>query len=105
MAEENEDMFQKIGVDVSNDKIKIDLTKTKDFFNSLNNTLQEKSQTIQKDISEGKIDLGENVGIEVDNEHIDIDLAKIKNFIEDFGKKIESFLDEIDKTVDEIGKK
>jgi len=86
MAEKNKDLFQKIGVDISNDKINIDLTKTKDFLNSLHNTLEEKAQIIQKDISEGKIDLGEN-------------------FIEDFGKKIENFIGEIDKTADNIVKK
>jgi len=105
MAKKNKDLFQKIGVDISKDKINIDLTKTKDFLNSLHNTLEEKAQTIQKDISEGKIDLGENVGIKVDNEHIDIDLGKMKSFIEDFGKKIENFIGEIDKTADNIVKK
>ena len=105
MAENNEDLFQKIGVDISNEKINIDLTKTKDFFNALQNTLQEKAQTIQKDVSEGKIDLEENVGIKVDNEHINIDLNKTKRFIEDLGKKVENFLGEIDKAVENIDKK
>ena len=105
MVEKNKDLFQKIGIDISNDKINIDLTKTKDFLNSLHNILEEKAHTIQNDISEGKIDLGENVGIKVDNEHIDIDLGKMKSFIEDFGKKIENFIGEIDKSVNDIGKK
>ncbi|SFV52957.1 hypothetical protein MNB_SV-8-1401 [hydrothermal vent metagenome] len=105
MAENNEDLFQKIGVDISNEKIDIDLTKTKDFFNALQNTLQEKAKTIQKDVSEGKIDLEENVGIKVDNEHINIDLNKTKRFIEDLGKKVENFLGEIDKAVENIDKK
>ena len=105
MAENNEDLFQKIGVDISNEKINIDLTKTKDFFNALQNTLHEKAQTIQKDVSEGKIDLEKNVGIKVDNEHINIDLNKTKRFIEDLGKKVENFLGEIDKAVENIDKK
>jgi len=105
MAENNEDLFQKIGVDINNEKINIDLTKTKNFFSALQNTLQEKAQTIQKDISEGKIDLEENIGIKVDNEHINIDLNKTKRFIEDLGKKIENFLGEIDKAVENIDKK
>jgi len=102
MPKEKEEMFKKIGVDVSEDNINIDLTKTKDFFNTLQNTLQEKAETIEKDIAEGKLDLEENVGIKVDNEHINIDLKKTKSFIEEFGKKIEHFLGEIDHVVSKL---
>ncbi len=105
MHEKSEDLFQKIGVDISDDKINIDLGKTKDFFNALQSMLEHKAQTIQKDISEGKIDLEENVGIKVDNEHINIDLGKTKNFIEELGKKIENFVGEIDQAVKNIDKK
>ena len=105
MAEQNKDLFSKLGIDIDDNKINIDINQTKDFLNSLHNTLEEKAQTIQNDISEGKIDLGENVGIKVDNEHIDIDLGKMKGFIEDFGKKIENFIAEIDKTADDMMKK
>lgn len=45
------------------------------------------------------------MGIKVEGEHIDIDLKKTKNFIEEFGKKIENFLAEIDHVVDNIDKK
>lgn len=105
MPQEKEDMFKKIGVDVSSDNINIDLTKTKDFFNSLQNTLKEKAETLEKNISEGKIDFEESAGIKVDNEHINVDLNKTKNFIEEFGKKIESFLGEIDHVVGKLDKK
>ena len=104
MPQEKEEMFKKIGVDVSEDNINIDLTKTKDFFNTLQNTLQEKAETIEKDIAEGKLDLEENVGIKVDNEHINIDLKKTKSFIEEFGKKIEHFLGEIDHVAKKLDK-
>ena len=60
---EKKEIFEKIGVNVSDDNINIDLGKTKDFFNSLQNTLEEKAENIQKDISEGKVDLEENMGI------------------------------------------
>ncbi|WP_373034137.1 hypothetical protein, partial [Sulfurovum sp.] len=63
------------------------------------------AQNIQKDISEGKVDMAENVGIKIDKENINIDLEKTKSFVEDLGKKIESFLGEIDKAVDNISKK
>jgi len=102
---EKKEIFKKIGVDVSEDNINIDLGKTKDFFNSLQNTLQEKAEAIEKDLSEGKIDLEDNMGIKVDGEHIDIDLKKAKSFIEEFGKKIEHFLGEIDHVSSKLDKK
>jgi lipopolysaccharide assembly outer membrane protein LptD (OstA) len=102
---EKKELFEKIGVNVSDDNINIDLGKTKDFFNSLQNTLEEKAENIEKDISEGKIDLEDNIGIKVDGEHIDIDLKKTKSFIEEFGKKIEDFLGELDHVVGKLDKK
>lgn len=105
MTEDNNDLFQRIGIDISNDKINIDLAKTKDFFSALEKILKEKAETIQDDISNGKIDFAKNVGIQIDNEHIDIDLGKTKSFMEEFGKKIESFIGELDTAVSNIGKR
>ena len=93
---EKEEIFKKIGVEVSDEKINIDIGKTKDFLNTLQEKLQQKAETIESDIAEGKIDLGDDVGIKVDNEHIDIDLKKTKSFIAELGEKIEHFLGEID---------
>ncbi len=105
MAEQNNDLFSKMGVEMGEGKLNIDLTQTKDFFNALKETFEGKAQEIQKDISEGKVDMGENVGIKIDKNNINIDLAKTKSFMEEFGKKIENFLREIDKVVENIDKK
>ena len=105
MQEQDKDLFQKIGIDIGNDKINIDINQTKDFFNTLMKTFEGAAQNIQKDISEGKVDMAENVGIKIDKENINIDLAKTKSFIEEFGKKIENFIGEIDKAVENIDKK
>lgn len=105
MAEQDKDLFQKIGIDIGNDKINIDINQTKDFFNTLQKTFEGAAQNLQKDISEGKVDMGENVGIKVDKDNINIDLGKTKSFIEEMGKKIENFLGEIDKAVDNMAKK
>ena len=102
---ENEDIFQKIGIDIGNNKINIDINQTKDFFNSLIKAFDTTAQNIQKDISEGKVDMAENVGIKIDKENINIDLTKTKSFIEELGEKVESFIGEIDKAVDNISKK
>ncbi len=104
MAEINsEDLLSKMGIDIGNDKINIDITKTKGFFNALQHMLQEKADHIEKSISEGKVDMADSAGISIDKEHIDIDLAKTKSFIEDLGNKMEGFLGEIDQAVAKIG--
>ena len=105
MEEQDKDLFQKIGIDIGNDKINIDINQTKDFFNTLVKTFEGAAQNIQKDISAGKVDMAENVGIKVDKDNINIDLAKTKSFMEEFGKKIEGFIGEIDKAVENIDKK
>ena len=102
MLEQDKDLFQKIGVDISSEKINIDINQTKSFLNDLKQAFEDTAQNIQKDLSEGKVDMAENVGIKIDKEHIDIDLVKTKSFIEELGKKIEHFLEEIDKTVGNI---
>ncbi len=102
MKEQNNDLFSKLGIDIGNDKINIDIGKVKGFFNALQTTLQDKAETIQKDISEGKVDMGENVGIKIDKDNINIDLEKTRSFIDDLGSKIENFLGEIDKAVENI---
>ena len=104
MAEQNnEDLLSRMGIDIGKNKINIDITKTKGFFNTLQSMLQEKAEHIEKDISEGKVDMGDSAGIRIDKEHIDIDLAKTKSFIEDLGSKMEGFLGEIDQAVAKIG--
>ncbi len=105
MPQNNKDLFEKIGIDISTDKINIDINQTKDFFHTLQNAFEQGAKKIQDDIAEGKVDMAENVGIKVDKEHINIDLTKTKSFIEELGKKIEHFLGEIDKAVDNIDTK
>jgi len=105
MAEQDKDLFSKLGIDISNDKINIDINQTKNFFNTLKQTFEHTAQNIQKDISAGKVEMAENVGIKIDKENINIDLVKTKKFVEDLGKKIEGFLGEIDKVVENIDKK
>lgn len=102
---EKEEIFKKIGLDVSEDNINLDLKKTKDFFSTLQDKLEKKAETIEKSISEGTVDLTEKIGIKVDDEHINIDLKKTKSFIEELGSKIEHFLSEIDHVSSKLDKK
>jgi hypothetical protein len=99
------DLFSRLGIDLEDDKINIDLGKTKGFFDALQSMLTSKAKKIQSDLASGSVDLGENVGIKVDDEQINIDLNKTKNFIDDLGKKFAGFVEEIDKSVGNIHKK
>jgi len=105
MQEQDNDLFKKLGVDIGDGKINIDMNKTKDFFSSLQSLFEDATENIKKDLSEGKVDMSENIGIKIDKENINIDLEKTKSFIEELGKKIEGFIGEIDKAVDNIAKK
>ena len=105
MAHEQDDLFKKIGIDIDQDKIEIDLGRTKAFFSSLQHKLQQKAEAVQQDLTEGKLDMEEKVGIKVDNEHINIDLAKTKSFIESLGRQIEGFVSELDNTVNDTVKR
>ena len=98
----NNDLFSKMGVDVGEGKLNIDLNQTKAFFNALRETFENTAQNLQKDLSDGRVDMAENVGIKIDKENINIDLEKTKSFVEGFGKKIENFLLEIEKSVEDI---
>jgi len=104
-TQNNNDLFSKLGVEVGDGKLNIDLNQTKDFFNALKETFESTAQNIQKDLSEGKVDMAENVGIKIDKENINIDLNQTKSFIESFGQKIEGFLKELEKSVEDINKK
>ncbi|MDQ1325487.1 MAG: hypothetical protein QG564_611 [Campylobacterota bacterium] len=101
MEKENEELLSRVGLQIGDDKINIDLAKTKGFFGTLQKQFEETAQNI----SEGKIDMPQTVGIKVDEEQIHIELNKAKSFIEDLGKKIEKFLSEIDKAVDKLDHK
>ncbi len=104
-TQNNNDLFSNLGVDVGNGKLNIDLKQTREFFNALKNTFESTALNLQNDLTEGKVDMAENVGIKIDKENINIDLEKMKSFIEGFGKKIENFIAEIEKSVDDIQKK
>ena len=103
--QDNNDLFRKLGIDIGEGKINIDMNQTKDFFNSLKTMFEGTAENLKNDLSEGKVDMAENVGIKIDKEHINIDLEKTKSFIEDLGKKIEGFVAEIDKTIENVNKK
>ncbi len=104
-TQSHNDLFAKLGVEIGEGKLHIDLNQTRDFFHVLKEIFQQKAEEIQKDISEGKVDISEKVGIKIDHESINIDFNQTKDFVESFGKKLEGFLAEVEKSVKEIEKK
>jgi len=105
MEEKKENILSLLGIDIKDEKIDIDLKQTKNFFQNLQKTLEQKSKDINKNIKEGKLDLSDSVGIKVDDEHISLDLNKTKSFFENLTQKIEQFTKDLDKSVNDLTNK
>jgi len=101
ILEKNKELLSKIGVEIDQDKVAIDLKRTKSFFASLQEILQQKAEQLQKNLEEGKLDM-EDVGLKLDEERVEVDLKKTKTFIETFGQKVENFLKELEESVRQI---
>jgi len=102
MEEKKENILSMLGINIANEKIDIDLNKTKSFFESLQDTLEKKSEDLSQSIKEGKVDLQDSVGIKVDDEHISLDLKKTKSFFENLTNKVEGFVKDLDSTFSEF---
>jgi len=90
--------LSKIGIYKENDKIIIDINKTKSFLNKLTKTLKKEA----KNIHEKNKDLNiTDLGISANKDKVSIDLNKTKNFLDNFAKEIEGVAKEIDKTISE----
>ena len=48
MAEQDKDLFSKMGIEITADKIDIDITQTKDFLNTLQQTFETTAENIQR---------------------------------------------------------
>lgn len=102
MQNESSDLFSKLGIDIGDNKINIDINQTKEFFNTLKGTFETAIEDIQSDISEGKADMSENIGVKIDSENINIDLNKTRDFIEGFGRNVNDFVAKIDEAVERV---
>ena len=102
MEEKKENILSLLGINVADEKIDIDLSKTKSFFENLQSTLEKKSEDLSKSIKEGKVDLEDSVGVKVDDEHISLDLKKTKSFFENLSNRVDSFVKDLDSTFSEF---
>jgi len=85
---------KKIGIDISNDKISIDLNKTKSFFNALGKTLEKKANEVQEKIEHDDGNFSENVGVVISDEKIDIDMKKASSFLDNIFNEITTIAEE-----------
>jgi len=102
MEEKKENILSFLGINIENEKIDIDLKQTKNFFENLQKTLEQKSKDINESIKEGKLDLSDSVGIKVNDEHISLDLNKTKSFFENLTQKLNNFVQDLDKSVNDL---
>jgi hypothetical protein len=92
-----------VGIQVDKNKIIIDTNKTRDFFQKLGKTFENKIKKITQEIEKGVID-EQGAGIKIDETHINIDLNKTKDFLEQWGKKMQGFVKEFDGMAKEMDK-
>jgi len=104
MESKNSDILSLLGIKIENQKIDIDLNKTKNVFENLQKTLEKKSEELNNSIKEGKVNLEDSVGLKVDNEHISLDLNKTKNFFENLTKTVDNFSKELDSSIGNLFK-
>jgi len=100
---EDKNILSLLGINIENQKIDIDLNKTKNFFENIQKELEKKSQAIEKSIQEGKVEL-KDIGLKVDKQHISLDLNKTKSFVENLTKKLDSFIKDLDNSFKDINK-
>lgn len=84
-----------VGIEMNENKIVIDTNKTKDFFQNLGKTFENKILKFTQDLEKGVVSEKE-AGIKIDESHINIDLNKTKDFLEKWTKKMQSFIKEFD---------
>ncbi len=96
--ENEQELLHRIGIEIDQNRVTIDLKKTKSFFTALQETLRQKAEQLQKNMEEGRLKMDE-IGLKLDEERVEVDLQKTKTFIETFEQKINSFLQELDSSV------
>lgn len=90
-----ESKLTKMGIDITEDSISIDTNKTKKYINEVSNDIDKKIKEIGDDLAKGVIKTKE-AGIDINEKHIHIDLNKTQNLIEDWGKKVQGFVQQFD---------
>ncbi len=96
-----EKKLSKLGVTVEENKITLDIDKTKDFFETFAKDLNTKLKKITEKLQDESL-MEKDAGIQVDETHINIDLNKTKDFLKEWKKKMQRFIKEFDDIAQEL---
>jgi len=88
--------FNKMGINVDQETITIDMNKTKDFFNNFGKQMDMKMKKMAEDMEKGIIE-NKEAGVEINQQHIHIDLNKTRDFLINWGQQLQVFVEEFDK--------
>jgi len=82
-AKEADDLLKKLGFDLSEEKVLIDINKTTHFFEQLEIEMHGKVDEIEKKIDNAEINFTKGIGIEITGNKIGIDLNKTRNMLQE----------------------
>jgi hypothetical protein len=77
-----EDILSKLGFDIKNQKISIDLNKTTNFLKKMEIEMHGKADELQHKIEKADINFTRDIGIDFSDDKIEIDLNKTKNMFQ-----------------------
>lgn len=86
------DLLQKLGIEINDQKIVIDLNKSSTFLNNIEKEMTAKANEIESKIDNADINMTEGMGIVVEGDTIGIDLNKTKNMFEEINVLMKDIL-------------
>jgi len=78
----NKEILSRLGFDINNQKISIDMNKTTDFFKQMEKEMQAKADEFQHKIEKADINLTRDIGIDLSGEKLEIDFNKAKKMFQ-----------------------
>ena len=91
-----------LGITVEDDKIIIDTKQTKDFFRGIGEKMKHSFQKLEDNLQKERISSPDETGIIVNDTTIQIDLNKTERFMKKWMRSMESVVEELNETMEEI---
>ena len=89
---EPQDLLKKLGFDLTNEKIIIDINKTTSFFENIEKEIEKESQNIEAKIKKHELDFSKDLGIEISQDKIGIDLNKTRNMFQQMNSLVKDII-------------
>jgi hypothetical protein len=93
-----ETFLNEMGFDFKNQKIIIDLNKTKNFFSKMENKMEEKVKEVENKIKNSDINITRDAGVVVSKERVNIDLNRTKNLVNSISGLFKDIILDINKS-------